>query len=114
MAVHETFAVKVGEDVQNGVKHLPGFGRRERTARKNLRKILLGTLHYDIDKHHAIKIEATRVMDRNQVRVRQIGSLPPIRELKFAIFCRRRNNFDGGFYKTFTLVALGEKYRALF
>lgn len=112
--MHETFPVKVGEDIQNGVKHLPGFGRRERPAGKDLREVLLGTLHYGIDKYRTIKIEATRVMDRNQVRVRQLSGLLPTRELEFSIFWSRGNNFDGGFYETFTLVAFGEKYRALF
>jgi len=31
-AMHKPFAVKVGKDVQDGIEHLSGFGRRERPA----------------------------------------------------------------------------------
>jgi hypothetical protein len=50
VAVHETFAVKVGEDIQDRLKHCMGFVTGECPAGKNLRKVLLGTLHNDIDK----------------------------------------------------------------
>src|ERR1700674_1099505 len=105
MPVHETFAVKIGEHVQDGLKHLPGFGDRERPAWKNLRKVLLGALHYDIDERYAAKLGASHFMDRNQVRVRQLSGLSPTRQLEFDNFWGRWNKFDGGFYKTFTRMA---------
>jgi hypothetical protein len=49
VAMHETFAVQVGEGVQDGFEHRSGFVRRERPAGKNLRKVLLGTLHHDVE-----------------------------------------------------------------
>jgi hypothetical protein len=78
--------MKVGEDVQDGIKHLPGFGRRERPVWKNLPKVLLGTLHYDIYEWFTAKVEASHFIEWNQVRMRQLSGLLPARELDFAIF----------------------------
>src|SRR6202521_629158 len=112
--MYETFAMKVGEHVQDGRKHLTGFSDRERPAGKNLRKVLLGTFHYDIDDRHAAKLEASHFMDRNQVRVRQLRGLLPTRQLEVARCRSRRNNLDRGFYETFCRTALGKEYRAVF
>ncbi len=114
MAVHETFAMKVAEDVQNGFKHLPRFGRRQRPARKNLRKILLGTLRYDVDEWHPAKLEVSHFIKGNQVRMGQFSCLLPTRKLEFAIFWSPRNEFDSRLCEEFTFMALCEEYRAVF
>src|SRR4029077_15281649 len=108
------FAVNVGEHVQGGLKHRPGFVRRERPVGKNLRKVLLGTLHYDIDEGHTAKLEASHFIEGNEVRMRQPSRLLPTRKLEFAIFWSCSNKFDSGFYNTFTVMALCEEYRAGF
>jgi hypothetical protein len=59
VAMHEPFAVKVGEDVQDGIEHLSGFARRERPAGKNLRKVFLGTLHHDVQQLLAANLAAS-------------------------------------------------------
>jgi hypothetical protein len=109
VAVHETFAVKIGEDVQGGLKHRTRFVRRERPFGKNLCKVLLGTLHYDIDEGHPAKLEASHFIEGKQMRMRQLSCLLPTRKLEFAIFWSCRNKFDSGFYKTLTLMALCEE-----
>jgi hypothetical protein len=65
MAVNETLAVKVGEDIHDGLKHLPGFGRRERSAGKNLRKVLFGALHYDIYEWLPAELASSHFIERN-------------------------------------------------
>ena len=46
--------------------------------------------------------------------MRKFGRHLPARELEFAIFRSCGNEFDGSFYEAFPIVAVGEKYRALF
>ena len=58
VSVYETFAVKVPKDVQDGLKHRKGFGRRERPDGKNLPKVLLSAFHYDKDQRRAAKLSA--------------------------------------------------------
>ncbi len=63
--MHEAFAVKVAEDVENAIDHLPGFGRRKRPAGQNLRKVLLGTLHHNIKQRHAADLAASTIKHPN-------------------------------------------------
>jgi hypothetical protein len=112
--MHETIAVKVGEHVHDRLKHCSGFVRLERPVGENLRKVLLGTLHYDIDKGNTAKLETSHLIKGNQVRMGQLRRLLPTPKLQLAIFWSRGNEFDSGFFKTFTLMALCEEHSAVF
>src|SRR5580704_13483890 len=111
--MHETFAVKVAEDVQDRLKQCVGFVRRECPAGKNLSEVFLRIRHHHVHEESAAKLEMSHFMDRNQVRVREPGGLLPTRQLQFGLFWSRGNKFDRGLFWNFTLMVLREEYRAV-
>ena len=114
MAVHESFAMKVGEGVEDRFEHFPGFGRRERPAGNYFRKVFFGPLREDIHKLFAAKLEASHFVNGYQMRMGQFSRLSPTRKLQFAILRSRWNELDDCLYDAISLTMLGEKYRAVF
>jgi hypothetical protein len=112
VTVHEAFALNVCQGVQNGLEHLARFRWRERPVRKNLRQVLFGVLHDDVEQTHVTQVAAPHLEEPDQMRMRQSCGQPPSGELGFRVLSIRRNEFNRDFLK-FPLTVLGKKHGAV-
>ncbi len=77
----EEFCVEINENVDNGIEHVSRFIGSKSALRKDLRKILFGTFHDDIQKIHAFQAAAAPVKEAKKVWMRELRDLLPDCEL---------------------------------
>src|ERR1022692_5240100 len=100
-----------------GREHLLDFRGRERTLRKNLRQILFGIFHHDVEKIAAVNLNASTFIEPNQMGMGQLRAVGPSSQLSGFLDIMggkgfRRNQLDGRFLGL-SSGSLGKKYRAV-
>ena len=113
VTVHEAFAVNVRKGVQSRFEHLACLRWRERSVWKNLRQVLFGVLHHDVEQPCVTKLAASHLEEPDQVRMRQLRRQHPPGKLEFRVPRIRRNEFDRGFLR-FPLTVFRKEHGAVF
>src|SRR5258708_9801947 len=94
--MHEPLVVHALQSPQNRRKHGSRFLRRQRTLRKNLREILLGVLHHNVEQLRAFQFAASSRKYANQIRMGQFAGRLPLEELIPRTRPVGGNQLDGG------------------
>src|SRR5260370_28873572 len=66
--MNETFAVEKNERIENRSEHIANLGFGERSLGEDLRKILLGILHHNVEAVPVLEPPAARLQDAEQIR----------------------------------------------
>src|SRR6266478_3689238 len=90
MTVHEAIPVKICQNIQSGLEYLPCLRFGERPMLKNLRQVLLGVFHHDVEQPYVVQPAASHVEEPHQIGVRQLSSQFPPGELQ----CRASRIFQ--------------------
>src|SRR6266853_6215727 len=92
--MNETFAVEKNERIENRSEHIANLGFGERSLGEDLRKILLGILHHNVEAVPVLEPPAACLEAAEQIRMFKLLDAAPERELKIGIRTRG-NEFDG-------------------
>ena len=94
LAMHQIPVVQKRERAERRPQHLARFVFRQGTLRQQLRKILVGKLHDDVKVRRPVELESSRAKETNQMRMRQVGGIVPVRELGLDEGRKRGNDLE--------------------
>src|SRR5258708_28748836 len=97
MAMDETLAVKIDEDIERRVEDVAHFFRGEGTLRQNLAEIFFGKFHDRIDERHILQAAAAGVKNGQQVRMIEMRGALPEAELHLGSGRSGGNQFEDRF-----------------
>jgi hypothetical protein len=106
MTVCETELMKIGEGIQNGAEHLPGFLGREGTLGKDLGEGFIGILGYDIEQIFTVNVDARGMKERHQMRMGESPGYVPLSDGGSCVHRFEWEDFDGGFSR-WAIIELG-------
>src|SRR5437016_11042294 len=81
MAMDKTLAVQIGKSFESGLEQVKRLRRGEWAFGKDLRKVFFRILHHGKQDLSAAHAAASCMEEAEQVRMRQLGSLSPPRDL---------------------------------
>jgi hypothetical protein len=83
MAVHESLAMKVDEDIEGRIKDVAHFIGSEGALRQDFAEIFFGVFHDRVDERQIFQTAAASLKNRQQVRMGEMGCALPETELIF-------------------------------
>src|SRR5947209_16581711 len=94
--MQEAFPVKICQSIQSALEHLSRFPFREWPMSKDLRQVLLGVFHHNVEQPCVVQAAASNAEEFDQVGMRQLCSQFPPGDLRRRIRWIFLNEFYGG------------------